>query len=259
MTALAYLLAGIFLPLFPLSMVFNLLYGRIRNPVLRGLLLLVWPQVGLILISAFGLTRLVPGSNWVMAWALLTSLLYALRALALRDVGLWTSFVGTSSWALLWIILLGNGGNYADTSQLTVLCVGISVPLVLMALLGAGLENRFGAAYLGLYGGLAQSIPRFSGVLVVVVLAIVATPVFPAFFAMFSLIIKTSPVSPFIATGVGLVWLLWSWAGAQLLQGLIIGPKHTAVADLSAATLWMYIAVLIGLTFTGVYWMGAMS
>jgi hypothetical protein len=59
--------------------------------------------------------------------------------------------------------------------------------------------------------------------------------------------------------GVGLVWLLWSWAGARLLQGLIVGPKRNAVADLSAATLWLYIAVLLGLTFSGVYWMGTMS
>jgi NADH:ubiquinone oxidoreductase subunit 4 (subunit M) len=252
---LVYLLAGIFLPLFPLSMLFNLLYARVRNPVLRGLLLLVWPQIGLTIIFAFGLTHFEPGPNWVLAWALLTSLLYALRALALREVGLWTSFVATSSWALLWISI----GNGAESFRLQTLCLGISAPLVLMALLGAGLERRFGAAYLGLYGGLAQSIPRFSAVLVVVVLAIVATPVFPAFFAMLSMIIKTTPVSPFIASGVGLVWLLWSWAGARLLQGLIVGPKRHTVADLSAATLWLYIAVLVGLAFTGMYWTGVMS
>jgi NADH:ubiquinone oxidoreductase subunit 4 (subunit M) len=255
MTTFAYLFAGIFLPLFPLSMLFNLLYARVSNPVMRGLLLLLWPQVGLFLIFTFGLTHFEVGSNWVLAWALLTSLLYAIRALALRDIGLWTSFVGTSYWALLWILL----DNDTESYQLIVLCLSISAPLVLLALLGAGLERRFGAAYLGLYGGLAQSIPRFSGVLVMVVLAIVATPVFPSFFAMLSIIIKTSPVSPFIASGVGLVWLLWSWAGARLLQGLIIGPKGDAVADLSAATVWVYIAVLVGLTFTGMYWMGAIS
>ena len=262
MSTLVYLLAGLFLPLFPLSMLFNLLYARVRNPAMRGLLLLVWPQVGLTIIFAFGLTHSEPGSNWILAWALLTSLLYALRAVALREVGLWTSFVGTSTWALLWIlVLLGNGGNDgngAESFQLTLLSLGISAPLVLMALLGAGLEQRFGAAYLGLYGGLAQSIPRFTGVLVVVVLAIVATPVFPAFFAMLSMIIKSTPVTPFIAIGVGLVWLLWSWAGTRLLQGLIVGPKRNTVADLSATNMWLFIAVLVGLMFTGVYWIGAM-
>jgi NADH:ubiquinone oxidoreductase subunit 4 (subunit M) len=263
MAILVVLLAGLFLPLFPLSMLFNLMYARIRNPVLRGILLLVWPQIGLTIIFGFGLTHFESGSNWILTWALLTSLLYALRAVALREVGLWTSFVGTSAWALLWIlVLLGNGGNDgngADSFQLALLSLGISVPLVLMALLGAVLEQRFGAAYLGLYGGLAQSIPRFTGVLVVVVLAIVATPVFPAFFAMLSMMIQSTPVTPFIAIGVGLVWLLWSWAGARLLQGLIVGPKHNAVVDLSVSNMWLYIAVLVGLMFTGVYWVGVMS
>jgi NADH:ubiquinone oxidoreductase subunit 4 (subunit M) len=128
-----------------------------------------------------------------------------------------------------------------------------------MAMLGAGLERRFGAAYLGLYGGLAQSIPRFAGVLVIVVLSVVATPLFPAFFAMLSLIVKTTPVMPFIAVGVGVVWLLWSWAGARLLEGLIVGPQGTATADLSRTNMWLYIAVLVGLVFMSVYWLGAMT
>jgi hypothetical protein len=251
MTYLVYALAGLFLPLFPFSMLFNVVYPRVRHPLMRGLLLLIWPQIGLAIIVAFGLS--VP--TWLLLWALLTALLYALRSVALRELGLWTSFVGTSAWALLWILL----GNGAQTFELKLFGLGISVPLVLLAWLGAGLERRFGAAYLGLYGGLAQSIPRFSGVLVVVVLAIVATPLFPTFFAMLTMIINTLPASPFVAVGIGMVWLLWSWAGARLLQGLITGPGHTAVADLGQATTWLTIATLIGLIVAGVYWLGAMA
>jgi hypothetical protein len=251
MSHLAYLLAGLFLPLFPLSMLFNFLYSKIRHPLLRGVLLLTWPQLGLIIVSYFDLTT----SHWVFAWAIFTSLLYAFRALALRELGLWTSFLGTSSWALIWILL----GNNIDSSLLICFGFGISAPLVLMALLGAGLEQRFGAAYLGLYGGLAQSIPRFTGVLVVVVLAIVATPVFPTFFAMLLMIFKTALTTPYIAVGVGLVWLLWSWAGARLLQGLIVGPQRAAIADLDQSTLWLYITALTGLLIASVYCAGAMS
>jgi hypothetical protein len=252
MLNLAYLMAvGIFLPLFPFSMAFNSLYARTGHPALRGLLLLAWPQIGLAII--FTLTAAVP--DWVLIWALLTSLLYALRALALREVGLWTSFVATSAWALLWILLASG----ADALQLQLVGTGISVPFVLMAMLGAGLERRFGAAYLGLYGGLAQSIPRFTGVLVVVVLSVVATPLFPAFFVMLSMIIKTTPVMPLIAVGVGVVWLLWSWAGARLLEGLIVGPQRTAAADLSQFNMWLYITVLLGLVFMSVYWLGVMT
>jgi len=245
------ILAAIFLPLFPLSMLFNLLYARVRNPVLRSVILLAWPLPGLVVITAFKLSVPV----WIPVWAVLTSILYALRALVLREVGLWTSFIATSSWALLWVLKAGGAGP----AQLPLFAIGISVPLMLMAALTGGLERRFGAAYLGLYGGLAQTIPRFSGVLVVVVLAVIATPLFPTFFAMLSMIIKVTPVTPYVAMGVGMVWMLWSWAGAKLLQGLIVGQKQTAVMDLSRINLWLYIAILAALMIAGVYLLEAME
>lgn len=245
-----YMLAGLFLPLFPLSMPFNVLYTRFRTPFLRSLILLLWPQIGLAIVSAYDIT--VPA--WVPAWSLATSLLYALRALVLREVGLWTSFVGTSAWALLWILL----GNGITLLQLQLYALAVSVPLVLMTLLTAGLERRFGAAYLGLYGGLAESIPRFTWILVAVVLAIVATPLFPTFFAMLSMILRAIPTAPFVAIGVGAVWMLWSWAGARLLQGLLVGPANTPASDLSQPVLWLYVIVLGGLMVAGVFWSGLM-
>jgi NADH:ubiquinone oxidoreductase subunit 4 (subunit M) len=251
MAILVYIIAGLFLPLFPLSMPFNLLYARLRNPLLRGLLLLAWPQIGLLIASA--VAKPIPG--WIIAWALLTSLLYALRALALRELGLWTSFVGTSAWALLWIL-----HDYDTGMQLlSYYALGISIPLALMAFLGAGLERRFGAAYLGLYGGLAESIPRFAAILVFVVLAIIATPLFPGFFAMLSIIIKSAPVMPLVAIGVSIVWMLWSWAGAKLIQGLIVGSQPSRAIDLSQGTLWIYSLTLVGLVVAGLYWSGAVS
>ena len=250
MSYLVYLLAALFLPLFPLSMVFNVLYTKVRHPLVRAVLLLLWPQIGLLVLFNSGVAL----PDWLILWALFTALLYALRALVLRELGLWTSFVGTSAWALLWI-LLDNGTSHL---QLQLFAVGISVPLLLMALLGAGLERRFGAAYLGLYGGLAHSVPRFSGVLVIVVLAIVATPLFPGFFAMLSMIVKAVPGAPLVAVGVGIVWLLWSWAGARLLQGLIVGPQDQNVPDLSHFDMWLYIVVLAGLVIAGVCCQGTL-
>jgi len=249
MLSLTLILAAIFLPLFPFSMLFNLLYARVRNPWLRSVILLVWPLIGLTVTRTFSS---IP--DWLPVWAVLTSALYALRALGLREVGLWTGFMATSSWALLWV--LENDGLSAV--QLELFAVGISVPLALMAVLTGGLEKRYGAAYLGLYGGLAQTIPRFAGVLVMVVLAVIATPLFPTFFAMLSIIIKAIPVMPYVAMGVGLVWMLWSWAGAKLLQGLIVGPKQAAVVDLSMANMWAYVAILAALVMGGVCWLGVM-
>lgn len=237
------LLTGLFLPLFPLSMVFNALFARLRNPALRTALLLIWPQIGLVV-----LYQTAPAlSPWIMPWALATSALYALRALALRDVGVWIGFLATSAWALMWLTPFA--GAHVERMQLYGL--SFSAPLVLMAALGAGLERRFGAAYTGLYGGLAQTLPRFSGVLVVVVLAVVATPLFPGFFAMLETVVVTTALAPAIAVGAVLVWLLWTWAGARLLHGLVVGPAGDVDArDLSHGATWSY-AILLGLLVIG--------
>ena len=181
-------------------------------------------------------------------------MLYALRTLALRELGIWTSFLGTSAWALLWILIEMDTSPY----QLQLFAFGISVPLLLLMLLSVGLERRFGAAYLGLYGGLANSLPRFTSMLVVVVLAIVATPLFPTFFAMLTLVIKAMPVEPLLAVGVGIVWLLWSWSGARLLQGLIVGTQDYDLTDLSRSHMWINIIVLVGLVSLSMYTLGAL-
>jgi NADH:ubiquinone oxidoreductase subunit 4 (subunit M) len=245
-----YLIAGLFLPLFPLSMAFNALFERMPNTTLRTIVLLAWPQIGLVLIGASN----APVPPWVTDVAIATSVLYAFRAIALRDVNQWIGFLATSLWSLLWLF-------HADEMPfpLTHLhALGMSVPLVLLACLSAGLTRRFGAAYTYLYGGLAQATPRLAGVLVVAVLAIIATPLFPAFFTMTTLIADTVESSPVLASLMLLVWLLWSWAGARLLQGLIVGPaKEDKVADLSPVATWAHVAVLIVLVGGGIYAMGA--
>lgn len=246
------LLAGLFLPLFPLSMVFNFLLGRTRPVLLRSLLLLLWPQLGLLLIQNLQVT--VP--DWILPVALVTSALYAFRALALRDVGEWTGFLATSSWAMLWIPL--QAGTLLVTVQIYAL--GFSIPLILLAFLGAGLERRFGAACTGLYGGLAESIPRFSTILVLVVMAIIATPLFPAFFIMIDTIVQAMSSMPLVAAGLVGVWLLWSWAGAWLLQGLITGiPGDTPPEDLHTGLTWGYVLILLLLVAAGLYAMGELS
>lgn len=248
MSHLILLLVGLFLPLFPLSMGFNALFGRVRSTTLRGLLLLAWPQAGLALLYAANAE--IP--SWVVIWALLTSLLYAFRALVLREVGLWAGFLATSSWAILWI----PAHDGAERMLVHVFALGFSAPLVLLSLLAAGLERRFGAAYTGLYGGLSQTLPRFSGVLVVVVLAAIATPLFPGFFTMLSTIVANTPATPATAVGLVGVWLIWSWAGARLLQGLVIGPAgRDDMPDLSLASTWLYVAVLSALVVGGIYLM----
>jgi len=244
------LLAGLFLPLFPLSMVFNALFNRVQHVVLRCVLLIGWPHIGLAIIHSTDTN--VP--TWIIAWALATSLLYSLRMLALRGVGQWNSFLATSMWAMLWLTTTD-----MNQSMHHIYAFGVTAPLVLLALLSAGLEKRFGAAYTDLYGGLALSIPRFAGVLVVVTLAAIATPVFPGFFIMLKFILDTSITMPIATFALLAIWLLWSWAGVRLLQGLIVGPASKGeAADLNLFSCWSYVIVLIALLLGGIYLSGGL-
>lgn len=243
---MTYWLAALFLPLFPLSMAFNALFVWVRNGVARAVLLLCWPQIALGWAVAAGTEA--PG--WVLALALFTAALYAFRAIALREVGQWIGYLATSAWALLWPVVMTG----TDVSMVRLYALGFSAPLAMLALLGARLECHFGAAYAGLHGGLAETLPRFSGVLVAVVLAVVAMPVFPGFFALFTMIAEAAAAAPVVALALAAIWLLWSWAGARLLQGLLVGPANGRDApDLGAPALWIYGAVIVALLLGGLY------
>lgn len=252
MSEVLLIFAGLFLPLFPLSMVFNTLFDRIKATKLRIALLLIWPQIGIIIAYAANID--IPG--WIIFWALFTSVLYGFRALALREVGLWTSFIATSAWAILWVTLDTN----QELSTLVFYALGISIPMGMLILLCGELEKRFGAAYTDLYGGLALTTPRLSGVLVMVVLAIIATPLFPGFTSMLATIIGSAVNSFSTAVTLSVIWFIWSWAGARLLQGLIVGPAHEESSpDLNLNTTWSYAAVLIVLMISGIYSIGGLS
>lgn len=240
------LLAGIFLPLFPMSMVFNAVVENIKYAWLRVILFIVWPLCGLFIL----LNSSVVIPNWLLPLVLGTSALYALRMLSLREVNQWCSFLATSLWSLVWLAVM------QDTAEVLLYsyALSMSAPLVLLVLLSAGLEQRFGAAYMDLYGGLARTIPRYAGVLVTVVVAAIATPLFPTFFIMLQMVVKTVSVTPFIAMVLLFIWLLWSWAGARLIQGLIVGSaSDSRVADMNVTAISIYSLVLMGLVVAGVY------
>ena len=103
MQEIAYLLIGLFLPLFPQSMVFNAVLERVGHPLLRSALLLAWPQIGLLALAALD----AGPPSWLVVWALASSALYAFRLLAMREMGRWTGFLATSAWALLWLPAAG--------------------------------------------------------------------------------------------------------------------------------------------------------
>jgi len=244
------LLVGIFLPLFPMSMVFNAILENIKPSGLRVIVFMLWPLIGLLI--ALNSDLVIP--DWLLPLALSTSLLYAIRMLTLREVNQWTGFLATSIWSLLWLPVIEG-----DSAELLYsFAIGMSVPLVLLVLLAAGLERRFGAAYTGLYGGLARTIPRYAGVLVTVVIAAVATPLFPTFFFMLDMVVETISSTPSAALALLLIWLFWSWAGARLIQGLIVGrASNNKIADMKVTSISFYSIVLVVLMLGGIYLAGA--
>ncbi len=239
--------AAVFLPLFPLSMLFNNLFARVGSTWLRSVLLIAWPGAGLALLVTTGSEP----PPWFVYWGVASALIYAFRALALRDLALWLGYIATSAWALLWLpAALGE-----TRATLLLHLTAFSTPLVILVWLTGRLEQAFGAAYAGMPGGLAMRVPRLSGLLVLVVLAVTGTPLFPSFFALLSMVKELLQTMPVSACGVLLVWLLWAWAGMRMLQGLIvgqavedgradIGPMHTrllggAVALLAVFGVWL--------------------
>lgn len=246
---MTYLLAAIFLPLFPFSIVINALLSSTRNPWLRTLLMVAWPATGIYLVMAFGATP----PQWIMYWAAATAVLYAFRSLDLRDLNQWSSFIATSAWALLWLLFMPT----SESAVIWPLVIGLALPLVFLPGLASLVGRRFGGAYAGLVNGLAINLPRLALLLVLLVLAITATPIFPGFFVLLGMINRLLPVVPLLAVGILLVWLLWTWSGMRILQGLIVGQqRHSDVVDisrvlLSAVLLSMLVFVFAGLLLSG--------
>jgi hypothetical protein len=231
MAILILLAIGVFLPLFPLSMILPAFYRSVPWAWLRALIIIAWPQIGLAI--AFSTHAQLP--QWAVNWGLLTAALYALRLLTLRDFSAWIAFIAVSAFALLWIGLV----NANSEAMLRLQGLGFSTSFIIAAAVVPMLKDRLGAAYSGLHCGMAQRLPRLAGVLVLAVLAAIATPLFPSFFAMIAVMSEASFMA---AMGVAMVWLLWSWAAARLLQGFLPGAWSRAQtpADLSLGITWLF-------------------
>lgn len=209
------LATAFFLTLYPLSVAFNAAHGGLRHPVARFGLLLLWPQVGVALWTLGG-GPLPPG---FLAWALATSAFYALRLLTVRDLGRYAATQATSAMALAW----GLAYSGAHAMQIGLFVLALSLPVAALSLLDGALARRFGAAHAGLCPGLGGTAPRLAGLLVVTALAAAATPPFPGFFVVLDLLRHLpGPALPVVL----IIWLLWGWASARLIQGFITGTRH---------------------------------
>jgi hypothetical protein len=246
MEMLGLLLAAIFLPLFPLGMVFNLVFQRTRNAWQRSVLLVTWPFAGLYMLKVTAVQVPVEFAFW----ALISAMLYGFRALVIREVGVWTGFLATSAWALMWVSLAVG----LDPEELVFHVSAFSLPLVLLVLITAEVESRYESAYAGIISGIAEAQPRLAGVLVIIMLAVIGSPLFPAFFALLDSLMHVVRVLPVAALGVVVVWMLWSWSGIRLLQQLLVGPALAVRgSDMSRSMTVGYGLSLSVLLVAGIY------
>jgi len=239
-------LVALFLPLFPLSVVQNLILAKLRAPLARGALILLWPQLGVTLLHT--LQPEIP--DFVVTWALLSAAFYALRLLTVRDLALWTGFLASSALALTW----GLAARGEDATALRLFVFWFSLPPALLVLLTGPLMQRLGAAFAGLFAGLAEGQPRLAVILTIVMLSSVATPPFPGFFALLDLLRGLGSTA---ILGVLGIWLIWGWAATRILQGFVTGSgREIIAADLGRRSMLMYSTALavfaaVGLQFTG--------
>jgi NADH:ubiquinone oxidoreductase subunit 4 (subunit M) len=248
---MSWLLIGLFLPLFPLGMVFNVLFQRVRNAWWRALLLIIWPLTGL------GLEHMAPVkvTGELIGWALFTAVLYGFRAVVVREVAVWCGFMATSAWSLVWIAL----AYAAQPVALVMYVLAFSLPLVLLVFLVSVLERRYESAYAGIICGIARAQPRLSGVIVITLLAAIGSPLFPGFFVLLNSITHAAASYPLAAFGIAVVWLLWSWSGIRLLQELTVGERMTARHDdISRAVTLGYGVSLLALAMSGLFVVGVM-
>lgn len=242
----SWLIAVLFLPLFPLGMVFNALFQRMRSVWMRVAIMLIWPLPGVWILQTT--SPVVP--DWIIYWALFSAMLYGFRAVVIKEFGVWIGFLATSTWSLSWIALAFG----VKPEELLLHVLAFSLPLSLLILLVAELEKRYESAYVSVIGGLAQAQPRLSGVLAIALLAAIGSPLFPAFFSMLDTIAHAISVLPVIAFGLVAVWLLWSWSGICLLQELLVGPtSQVQHDDISHGVTVAYGASLLLLIISGLY------
>lgn len=271
MTALLLLTAGIFLPLYPLSALPNAwLQGRAksasRTPLAEGPAAeragrgRVWLEASLLVLLPLigvGLVRLALADQdpaqisllpWLAVWGGLTSVLYAFRLLSAKDGQIWIAHLYTSALALIWV-----GIAYGLDPLLPAL--GLSVSLLPLLFLLEQLTRRFGIARSGLYPGLCAAMPVFGHLFIAAVLTAIAVPFSPSFFAIAALAFGGVAAHALIVLlPLGLSWLLWSWAGVNLLNGIVWGaPRDDLVyRDLAQRPAWTLAGAMLALGVFGI-------
>lgn len=261
LAVLSFLLAGLFLPLFPLSIGANLLLQRqpplqgqdpLAGPGVKAALILLMPLAGVALVQ-LGLSLAGEAVGTIASafavWGGLSSMLYAFRLLSVRDGQIWIGQLYCSALALVWI------GIPQGVPPLLP-AVGLTLSLLPLTILLSYLTRRFGIARVGLYPGLSGRMPVFSALFVAAVLVAVAVPFSPGFFAITDLAFGGVGANELITlVPISLSWLLWTWAGINLITGIVFGKPRDDLAyvDLDRRAALLHGAGMLALSLFGIF------
>ncbi len=255
-----FLLAGLFLPLYPLSIGVNLLLqrqdastnGRLAAPAVRAALVALMPLIGLGLMQLGLMLAADRGQGLITAFALwggLTSVLYAFRLLSVRDGQIWVAQLYSSALALIWV-------GAVHQVPLLLPTLGLALSLLPLIWLLAALRRRFGIVRVGLYPGLGMRMPVFAALFVAAVLMAVAVPFSPAFFAIATIAFGGVGANELLTlVPLSLAWLLWTWAGVNLLSGIVFGVPREDLdyADFNRGNALRFGAGILALSLFGIY------
>lgn len=245
-------LVGMLLPVFPASVVFNAVIRWTPTGWGKAAAMILLPEVGVALLPSISSARvpLVHSRGWIVLVAF-SALLYAFRAISVREISIWARLMATSGLGLVWIFEATHRGR--DVMAVAVLAW--SVPAALLLVLAGLLTERSGGAYLGLQGGLARVVPRISSLATLSALALVATPLFPSFFALLHVI---GVLRLFWLWPLLLVLLVWGWSLGGFLQQLLFGSySGERFPDLGTLATSSGAVVLSLLVVSAVVWSGA--
>ncbi|MHB8316476.1 MAG: hypothetical protein ACYDCW_12205 [Acidithiobacillus ferrivorans] len=142
MDILIWIMAGTLLPWFPLSWIFNKLLASAPGFWAQALAILVFPQLGLLLLIHSGAWQALPvglDPN-LRVVALFTAVFYAFRAASTREVQVWARLMTTSGLALTWLL----HGQNLDPLILQSVALAWSIPGALMLVWAGLLKQRMG-------------------------------------------------------------------------------------------------------------------
>ncbi len=221
-----HLLAGIFLPLFPLSMLTS--YILQKSVRFRYPFLVVFAVLGAVLWSQL---QSLGVYEWVVYVALFTSVLYAFRSLSVKDLSRWAVYMFISTFSLIWLYPANVEGSGA------LLVFLFSFPFLLLFLVDTLIVRRFGSSNIRLVKGLGLGTPLLGFFTTISILGAIGVPTSSSFVNM---LLLSSFSSKF---AVILNWFLWGWSGVRILSSLVFGSpaehlKYESLSIRSAVSLF---------------------